>query len=379
MRREGRGGWADDGVDVAFAADGGLKEIAATVKPGPEDDLGSLLARLHASLQELDAQILEMRIFGSVPTAGSAAARLPEIFGPVDWPVTWLQGADCGGGSMAGVQVHAVAGCAVTTLRHDGRPVGRIFEDEYARHCILGNVRSPEPARSREDQTRDTIEQLVDGLSAAGMDIHDLVRTWFFISDILGWYPAFNGVRSEIYAAQGVFDRFVPASTGIGAENGDGTALVASARAMRPKSGDARVRAVASPLQCPAMDYGSSFSRAAEVTVPGRRSLFVSGTASIDTSGATTHLGNVEGQIEQTLEVVGAILDARGMDFGDVVRGNAYFRHPGDAVRLSGAAVRHGLPLSRIVVSQNDVCRDDLLFELEIDALTPDGDGPTSG
>ena len=210
---------------------------------------------------------------------------------------------------------------------------------------------------------------MMGGLAAAGMDIHNIARTWFYIDDILGWYQDFNRTRSEVYTTEGLFGRYLPASTGIGGCNPHNAAVVASALGIQPKVEGVTVREIPSPLQCPALDYGSSFTRAAEVVTPASRSVLVSGTASIDPEGATTHVGDVDAQIDYTLEIVGAILTSRNMDFLDVTRGNAYFKDPAGAASLEQIAGRHGLPLSRVVVSQNDVCREDLLFELEIDAV----------
>jgi enamine deaminase RidA (YjgF/YER057c/UK114 family) len=137
---------------------------------------------------------------------------------------------------------------------------------------------------------------------------------------------------------------------------------------MQAKAEGVAVGEIPSPLQCPPIDYGSSFTRAAEVVTPDSRSVLVSGTASIDPEGTTAHQGDVEAQVGYTLQIVEAILKSRGMDFTDVIRGNAYFKESEGAVAWSQNARHHGLPLSRIVVSQNHVCRDDLLFELEVDA-----------
>jgi enamine deaminase RidA (YjgF/YER057c/UK114 family) len=129
------------------------------------------------------------------------------------------------------------------------------------------------------------------------------------------------------------------------------------------------VKEVSSPLQCAAGDYGSSFSRAAELVGPTFRRVFVSGTASIDPQGRTAHPGDVEAQIGLTFEGVGAILESRGMGFGDVVRGNAYFKDAADALALGPALQEHGLDQTRLLVSRNTVCRGDLLFEMEVDAV----------
>jgi enamine deaminase RidA (YjgF/YER057c/UK114 family) len=107
--------------------------------------------------------------------------------------------------------------------------------------------------------------------------------------------------------------------------------------------------------------------------MPDCRFVTISGTASIDESGATVYPDNVEAQIEHTLKVVGAILESRSMGFEDVIRGHAYFKHSADAEKLEKPAARYGLPTSRVVVSQNDICRGDLLFELEVDAAREEG------
>jgi enamine deaminase RidA (YjgF/YER057c/UK114 family) len=210
---------------------------------------------------------------------------------------------------------------------------------------------------------------LEKGLALVGMDLGCVVRTWFFISNILEWYSEFNTVRSETYAARGMFDRYLPASTGIGGRNPDNAAVVAAALAVQTKGADVVVKEIPSPMQSSPRDYGSSFSRAVEVTSPDCRSVYVSGTASIDRSGRSVHEGDVGAQIGKTLEVVGALLGSRGMRFSDVGRANAYFKHPEDAGVLSRYASEYGLPMGRVIVSRNDICRSELLFEIEVDAV----------
>ncbi len=360
---------ADDGIDVAFVEHGGVSEIFATALPGGASDLVHLIQRLWKVVHDSEVEILEMRVFGDLGAFATCTKFLHELHGGIDWPLLHLEGGSCVGGEVAGVQLRGVAGCPVDSIWQDGRVVGRAFEDEFARYCVLGDLRPPQSHGSRGAQARETIEGMIEGLASAGMDLFDVVRTWFFLDDINQWYSEFNRTRSEIYRAAGVFDRYVPASTGIGARNQHGAAVVASVLGMKAKGGGVTVRALPSPMQCPALAYGSSFSRAAEVVMPAFRSILVSGTASIDPDGATVHLGDVDAQVGHTLEVVGAILESREMDFADVIRGNAYFKDTAAAVALEEHAYRHGLPLSRVVISLNEVCREDLLFELEVDAV----------
>ncbi|NJD20086.1 MAG: translation initiation inhibitor [Gemmatimonadetes bacterium] len=358
------------GFDIASVSHGGITELFATVLPGPASGLSSPLRRASERLRGDGAELLEVRVFGTLAAAPATVEELSRVFASVDWPVTWVEGADCSGGEVAGIQIHAVRGTPVRTLALGGTPVGRAFEDAHAHHMVFGNLQPAQAGPDRSAQAADAFRRLEEGLALGGMDLRDVVRTWFFLDDILGWYSEFNAVRSGLYRERGIFERYLPASTGIGGRNPGGTALAACVRAMRPKGESGTVREIPSPLQCAPGHYGSSFSRAAELTAPDLRAILVSGTASIDAEGVTMHVGDVEAQVARTFEVVAAILESRGAGFGDVTRANAYFKHPGDAAVLPSYLDRYGLPPWRVIVSNNDVCRDALLFEIELEAAT---------
>jgi len=128
-------------------------------------------------------------------------------------------------------------------------------------------------------------------------------------------------------------------------------------------------RAIPSPKQCPAPAYGSAFSRAVEIHSPGFRQVLISGTASIEPGGATAHVGDVQAQIDLTMEVVESILESRGMSLADTSRATAYFRSGSDAPRFIEWMERHEIRNLPVVHACCDICRDDLLFELELDAI----------
>jgi enamine deaminase RidA (YjgF/YER057c/UK114 family) len=346
------------------------QEELHTLLPDPGDPIQSLLQEIHSAVYgEGWPQVLEVRVFGSSDTFEALRSGLGDFSGSAEWPVSLLDGSPAPGGGIAGVQLHLVRGTPVQTIRLEGEVVGRTFEDDGARYCVLGGVGPFDPVAHPAEQTTATLLRMEEALQSQGMELKDLVRTWFFLDHILGWYGQFNAARTEIFQERGIFQGYVPASTGIGGRNHRGSALVASALAMRPKTEGLGVVEIPSPLQCPAEDYGSSFSRAAELTGPGFRRVLVSGTASIDPQGRTAHAGQLEAQITLTTEVVGAILESRGMGYRDVVRGNAYFNNAGNAEALAPVLRELGLPMNRILVSRNTVCREDLLFEMEVDAV----------
>ena len=345
-----------------------LTEYFLTALPKEGRSVRELLGEVAKVLHHSDAQIISQDVCASVASERSVRDALEGAFGQPQWPVTWIDAGD--GQGFAGTQIWAVSGTNVRSLAYDGHVTGRLFEDRYATYCRLGGLSSPHLSQDRGMQAGEVLGQMEETLSAGQMHFGHTLRTWFYLDDILSWYGDFNQVRDAFFREQGVFNGLVPASTGIGAANVSRSALSAGLLAAKPKNGCMKAMPVPSPLQCPAIDYGSSFSRAVELDLPDHRRLFISGTASIAPEGHTIHVGHVGAQTAKTMEVVAAILESRGMQWTDVVRGIAYVRSAADIPVYTRYCHTHGLPLMPVVAMNSSVCRDDLLFELEVDAIT---------
>lgn len=258
-------------------------------------------------------------------------------------------------------------GQCVTSLRH-----GAVSEDEWGRYVLLKGVAPDNFLSSPYEQTLSAFERLERELEAAGMTFSNVVRTWIYADKILDWYADFNKARNAFFTSRGVYDRYVPASTGIGWTNALGAKLVLGAFAVSSKSpGSVEFEALPSPLQCPALEYGSSFSRAAEVRTPGWKRVIVSGTASIKpNSHEVAHIGDIDAQIECTMSAVDAIYRSRGMSLKDVSGALIYLkeeRYRENWEHWLDAHSEYPRAHSRAIVA--DVCRDEWLFEIESDAL----------
>lgn len=261
----------------------------------------------------------------------------------------------------------AFPGACGKPLVDGGRVIGTVHENDEATYCFFEEIAPADLSASRPEQTLSIFETIERVLRAEGMEFGNLVRTWFYLDKILDWYDDFNAARTPFLKSRGAFDGLVPASTGIGIANRLGSAVIAGALAIKPKS--AIVREVASPLQCSALDYKSSFSRAVEVARGGRRELYISGTASIEPGGKTAFLDDTKAQIELTMDVVAAILESRQMGWKNTTRAIAYIKDPNDAPLFADYLRAHGLEQMPLLWMHSDVCRDDLLFELELDAV----------
>jgi enamine deaminase RidA (YjgF/YER057c/UK114 family) len=325
------------------------------------------MQRLARRLRECQAQPLHMLVFGSLAAAHASEAVLKDIFGRMDWPMTWVEGKSCSPSSIAGIQTFCFTG-KIERVALDGKIVASVFADGGTRQCVVGGLSSRKVLSSHSIQTGEALENLQTVLALAGFDLSDTFRTWFYLDDILSWYRDFNEVRTKIYDGLKFRSGSLPASTGIGAKNPAGGAVALSAWALKPLASDTGAKEVASPRQCPAPAYGSSFSRAMELVSSSGGQLLISGTASIAPAGATVWPGDARQQLALTMEVVDAILHSRGCTFADVTRAVAYFKNSEDAGLLRKWCQARRLEDLPVVVTQADVCRDDLLFELEADA-----------
>jgi enamine deaminase RidA (YjgF/YER057c/UK114 family) len=341
----------------------GMRELFVTCAGTTAASLAPMAQHL---IQTQDAGVMAAEYFGP-DMNGSAHTMAREVLARIAMPLTWVQGGEVNE-KLGGIHLRAVSGADVKPLTLDGMLVGTVVEGPYAVECLLGGVHGTDTTVAPDQQARATFERIEHALALADMDFSHVARTWLFLDDILAWYDDFNRVRTGFFRERGVFDRLVPASTGIGGSNPQGAAMVAGVYAVKAKHPSVTVQTLPSPLQCPALEYGSSFSRAVEIAMPDMRRVFVSGTASIAPDGQTVHLGDVLAQTARTCEVVEAILQSRGMGWEHVTRATAYVRFAKDVGVLEQHRLTAGLPPLPVVVAHNVVCRDDLLFELELDA-----------
>lgn len=346
------------------------QEFHLTLLPLPKENPAEMVYRLAAVLQERDAGIVRHEIFGPISTHSETISALKREFGRLDWPVTWVEGQACTSQSISGMHVFAVAGTQVDTIELDGKIIGRIYDGGALRHCLIGDIKPSERSFLKEHQCYQTFMLLERALGEAGMGLANLVRTSFYLDDILSWYGEFNDVRNAFFEERNLLLGNLPASTGVGGRNPFGTALVAGAWAAQDSQNALLVSEVSSPLQCRATEYGSAFSRAVLLEENGCRRLLISGTASISPEGRSVHIGDVHKQIAKTMEAVGTILAAQGFEYSDVTRATAYFKKIEDAPAFDRWMKDNGLGSLPHVKTPMDICREELLFEIEVDTIS---------
>jgi 2-iminobutanoate/2-iminopropanoate deaminase len=119
----------------------------------------------------------------------------------------------------------------------------------------------------------------------------------------------------------------------------------------------------------------SSFSRGMRIDLNGLTILLISGTASIDESGNTVHVGDFRAQMRKTLSNISALLASEGSTWHDVVRTTCYLRdidRDYEAFNEERTAFYKEQSLDPLPAStgiQAHLCRPELLVEIEAIAM----------
>ena len=344
------------------------REIHIQSVPLPGESPADFAARTTETLDTAQANIVRATFFGKTEKKDPILKCFEECTQQAKFPVTWIEGEPCNDSFISGVYIFAVAGVEVRRLYLNGQVAGSFYQTSQADFCHIGGLYS-DPSLDPSRQTTGILESSESVLNQAGMSFENTVRTWYYLDDILSWYNDFNKSRTAFFNKHGIFNKLVPASTGISGKNNSGSKIGFELTAIKPKDSGYIISRVKSPLQCSAEDYGSSFSRAVKYSDDEYTNLTVSGTASIDPEGKTAHLSDIKSQIKLSFDVVKAILYSQNLDFSDIVRSYAYVNDKSFAEAFY-EYIKSDLPVDfAFICAQNRICRDGLLFEIELDLV----------
>jgi len=336
----------------------------------PQKQAEEIFAGIRKVLRSKSAYILQERVFA----VGSAMETIRSVrskeYGDIDDGVapSFLVGKEGSSGPIAGVQVHAVSGSKPEVLRLDKKPCGRIFRAPGRAYLTLSGISAARTAQA-DKQAQAMLEKAESVLKQSGADFLSVPRTWMWLGDILSWYDDFNQVRNKFFTERGLIGRgsrqSMPASTGIGLGPISGESCTMDLTAVLEPADSIQFLDAVGKQQC-AFEYGSAFSRASKAITPAGETVFISGTASIDAAGATTNLGDAKGQIDATIENVRAVLGDMNCADEDVVQVMAYCKTTEVEKIFADAKASLAWPWVTIIC---DICRADLLFEIEAAAM----------
>jgi chorismate lyase/3-hydroxybenzoate synthase len=204
-----------------------------------------------------------------------------------------------------------------------------------------------------------------------------LLRIWNYLPEINREadgderYRHFNSARRLAFRNSGrATVGTVPAACALGSPAGSPISIYFLAARRAPIM-------IENPRQTSAYHYPPKFgrhspifSRACVLRESAGTNLFVSGTSSI-VGHETLHQGNVAAQTAETMANINALLDECNRAVGsaryslDRLKFKVYVRQPADLNTIKRTLQEHLKPLSSVVYLQADVCREDLLVEIE--------------
>ena len=340
----------------------------------------SIYQSLDTLLADHGMQVVQERVFGKLDFYRRFAGIRKDSFRMEQYPFSYLEGSPCRGNELAGIQMIAVRPASdrdYRTIYDNGVPCGRGWKRKDVSYVYLTGITGSDSGQpDRTEQTARMFDTINRILHSQGLEYTNVVRTWIYLSDILDWYADFNSVRTAKYREFNIIpgdivpseiDRFyLPASTGIGGKNPAGASGISDVLAV---DGDIRIDVLPGLSQKSAYRYGSAFSRGLCIHENDHRQVLVSGTASIDNRGRSLYPNNIEGQIKRTLEVVASLLDESGAGLIDIKSATVFLKRPDDLSVFHNVAESFGLSDLPAIYTIADICREELLFEMDAQAV----------
>lgn len=365
-----------------------LYDIRTIGSPQPAacDDMAGmaeqLLEQCLDAAQAQGAKPLRLIFFGPAENNPSYLQRLQLLRRKVDercapkgeQPVVSYVAQPLPGASMA-LELHAYRpdeDDRLTYARHEGHPYV-LLENTDGRFLFAGGMQADVENTSIGTQADSVFADLQALMEHERFPVDSIVRQWNYIERIVDndgpdqHYQLFNNARARFYQPAR-WDNGYPAATGIGATHGGVLVDVDAALFHRP---GCYATPIDNKLQVAAHAYSPrvlkaaheqkatpKFERAKSVTSDRKSIIYVSGTAAIRGEESLTGVG-LERQLHITMENIALLTGKAKPRMLRVYLKEAV--HYEDARRLMQQYVP-GIP---VLYTCTDVCRDELLIEIE--------------
>ena len=337
----------------------GRREAHAIIRPEAGQTFDSQLRAVNAELRSLPLPPLMVRYFVSdaANQADAVKAAAP------DCAISIIQQPPLGGEKIA----------AWVWMRSDAAPQlgadGLWSQPDGELTMILQAGETV--AADSESATRTMLFELDSRLGRRGASLaNSCLRTWLFVRDVDTNYAGVVAGRNQAFSQLGLTAQthFI-ASTGINGSVADSRSLVSLDSVSYAGVQQQNITYLKAPeFLNPTSEYGVAFERATAVELPGRRQVFVSGTASINNRGEVVFPGNIQAQTERMLQNVEALLAEADCSFGDVGHILVYLRDLADAPLVDSIFEQRFPAIPRVLLLA-PVCRPAWLIEMECMAV----------
>lgn len=308
------------------------------------------------------------RLFLSDPINQTAAVRNSALFrDPLDSPAAVSVVGQPPVGSKIALLAHHISGATVRKTKLS--PKHLLVEKNGLRHLWSTRMcAAMHGAPSFADaQTWEVFSDLIGTLTMLGGNLRDhCVRTWLYLKDVDVFYKAMVETRGKLFRQHGLTEEtHYISSTGIqgGCSHQYDVVLMDAYSLLDLRPGQMTFLSDLDKL-CATKDYHVHFERGTKIAYADRAHHFISGTASIDSTGTVVHPGNVVKQLDRALVNVEALLASGEAHLEDMMYLIVYLRDVSDWRRVRDVLAER-LPGIPTVIVQGAVCRPDWLIEIE--------------
>ncbi|MBN1129156.1 MAG: hypothetical protein JXA71_09225, partial [Chitinispirillaceae bacterium] len=215
-------------------------------------------------------------------------------------------------------------------------------------------------------------------LGSHGMTIRrNMVRTWIFVRDIDNHYAGMVRARRDYFESIGLTSktRYI-ASTGIEGKSADPGALVCFDSLSIGNIREEQIVRMEAPRNLSStIVYGVTFERGTRVRFGDRSHLYISGTASIDKTGATLYPCAVRKQVERTFDNLAALLAPHNATLENMQYLTIYLRNPKHYPFIQDILSERLPETMPVMAVEAPVCRPGWLFEVDGFGIIPDTTG----
>lgn len=259
-------------------------------------------------------------------------------------------------------------------VHSDGFDAGFAISHNGYKHFWTANKQIQ--SGSISEQTEKLLSNYSHTLKKNGCTLKgNCVRTWFFVKNIDINYSAFALARKNYFVQNGLTNKtHYIASTGIEGCSSSAESFVTMDAYSLQGAGKQQFKYLhALSHLSPTYDYGVTFERGVAVKYGDRQQIFISGTASIDSSGSILHSDNIKAQTFRIWENVEALLNVSKATLDDIAQIIVYLRNMDDYNTIKNLFDERFASVPTIITLAQ-VCRPAWLIEMECIAINNRGD-----
>lgn len=348
------------------------------------EEIEDIYKKLTGYLRENEIQVIYEKAFGTLEFKSSIMKlrkSLIKTFNLDTAPFSYIEGAPTSGSPISSITIFGIASKGDIRLKRiksikgiSRQTIGTSFVLSGSRYIyLLGLTCRDKVLTGSISEYRSLFDDILNYIDNSGFSASDIIRTWLYLDKMDDNYSNLNTARREFFERNNInyssTSNDLPSSTCIGGRFSKDSTLAVDVFCIDKSILHPAITRMYNQLQNEAegkaYQFKSTFARATSIDYKTHCEIQISGTASIDTTGETVFVGDPYNQIKKTLQNVKSLLDQKNMSFDDLCISTCFFKRPEYYSLFEEVLEELGIGNFTNTFVAADVCRSNLLFELD--------------